>query len=323
MKTLNRRVFFKNLTYGSILITFFPSLISACKQGLLKDNLNCIDFDGILPVTFINDCSLLLLESKILPEDLQKSLTANINLNLPGNLSRIAAAMYFSDEQILHMLKDLVQKWKERTPELKLEHKLSLYLGWFIYSSIQDGLGDLYHKLIDKGFHYNDIRICHDSYLMRQFVEKMPDENIPDPEEILDLTNIMLPRMITRLHTLKPDPDDGTEWVNRMATWRRENYQVMTKFASAMVKPDQEQIDLFIVKPGFYNPEDPLISIVRNLQRGESLEKDRILSVVENSPGKSLYAKSLALGFKRVVLTGNYFTGELSFDEFISRFRKV
>ena len=57
MKNWNRRDFFKQLTYGGAAIAFIPTTLVSCQQDLSAGDKNCIDLDGILPLSFINDCA--------------------------------------------------------------------------------------------------------------------------------------------------------------------------------------------------------------------------------------------------------------------------
>jgi hypothetical protein len=206
---------------------------------------------------------------------------------------------------------------------MRLEHRYSLFLGWIIYSGFRNETGKLYHKLIDNGYHYDDIRICHDAFIFTEISNDPSEGTKPSREELAELFSIMLPRMITRLHTFKPDTQDGKQWVIDMTNWRKANKALMDKYAAEMVNPDQDNIEKFIIKPGFYTNGDKIIQLARNLKNGGQVTADQIASTLKSDSGNSLYAKALVTGIKKAVLTDQYFTGDLSFSDFSHQLAKV
>ena len=316
MKIWNRRDFFKQISYGSAAFALSPSILSGCQTGIIPENNNFIDLDGILPVAFINDAAGLILRNGNVSETTIEALSADINLNIPGNMSRIASSMCFPAEKILELLGHVKQEWIGRTPEMNLEHKYSLFLGWIIYSGFQADTGELYHNLINKGYHYDDIRICHDVFIFRQ-ISNISTETGPlsSQQELAELFQIMLPRMVTRLHTFKPDTEDGKKWILDMTGWRKANKELMNKYAGAYVNPNKENIERFIHQPGFYAEGDKVIQQARKLMNGVHVSAEEISSTLKSDSENSLYAKSLVKGIKKAELIDQYFTGDLSFSD--------
>jgi hypothetical protein len=113
-----------------------------------------------------------------------------------------------------------------------------------------------------------------------------------------------LPRMITRLHTLKPDYKDGMAWVNRMSEWRRENMQRMDRYGTLLVEDDRELFEHAIRKYNVYNPEDRLIGLVRSMNSNTSAET--VEQVILSDPGNSIYSKSLLRGYHNVITVQEY-----------------
>jgi len=317
MEIWNRRDFFRQMSYGSAAIALSPAILSACQTGNSAGISNCIDLDGILPVAFINDAAGLILKSNKISGPTVEALTADINLNIPGNMSRISASMPFTDKKIFELLEKIKQYWKDRTPEMKLEHKYSLLLGRILYSDFEANTGELYHQLIGKGYHYDDIRICHDAYILRQISNY---STRTDPrctvEELSELFQLMLPRMITRLHTFMPDTEDGMKWILDMGQWRKANKDLMRKYAGACLHPEEDHIEKFVNQSGFYSEADKIIQLSRNLINGVQVSPEEISSTLKSDSGNSLYAKCLVKGIKKAELTDLYFTGNLSHGDF-------
>lgn len=320
MKIWNRRGFFRQMSYGSAAIVLSPAILSACQTGNPPDDNNYIDLEGILPVAFINDAAGLILTHNKISGATVDALTADINLDIPGNMSRIAEGLPFSDETIYELLRQIKHDWEERTPEMKLEHKYSLLLGRTIYSCFQNHLYKLYRELIAKGYHYDDIRICHDTYIMRQISNGSSGiDPLCSQEELAQLFQILLPRMITRLHTFNPDTEDPMKWILDMTEWRKANRDLMNKYAEAYVDPDMNLIEKFIHQPGLYAEADKIIQLTRKIQNGIHLPAEEISFTLKSDSGNSLYAKSLVKGIKIAEFTDQYFSGSLSHSDFINQ----
>ena len=61
-------------------------------------------------------------------------------------------------------------------------------------------------------------------------------------EDLNQLLKVMLPRAITRVHTLIPDSQNGPEWVVRMGQWRKENNDLMEQYARIYTQPDPAKV---------------------------------------------------------------------------------
>ena len=316
MKNRTRREFFKQLTYSGVAAAFLPAILSSCRDPFLSSDKNCVDLDGILPITFIGDCADLILQLSSISEKGRTALRADINLNIPGNMSRLAPALLFQDETILELLNHTKHEWDSGTGDSTTEQKYALYMGWIIYSDFREATGKLYHRLIDNGYHYDDIRVCHDAFIIRQLSDNTGIDPGITPDILEEFLNLMLPRMITRLHTFKPDATDGKKWVNDMTGWRKANKDLIRKYAEEIIHPNQDYIDKFILKPGFYEPLDDIIQLARKIRKGVNVPENDILNTLKSDSGNSIYAKSLVNGIEKAKLTDLFTTGELGFSEF-------
>jgi len=317
MRTSSRRVFFKQISYGGAAVALSPALFTYCHGVNSKIENSFIDIDGILPVAFINDAANLILKKGDISVTTIEALTADIHQKIPGNNSRIAASMSFPEKSVLEFLGQIKKDWNTRNSKMDLEEKYSLSLGWIIYSNIQDCAGELYNKLIGKGYHYDEIRICQDTFILRQISNVPRDDNATCSQtELSELFQIMLPRTITRMHTFIPDKDNGAKWVIYMTNWRRANKDLMNKYAGAYINPDKDNIKKFVYQPGFYYESDKIIQLARNIRIGAQVSSEEISSTLISDPGNSLYAKSLVKGIQKAELVDQFFTGEMSFSDF-------
>ena len=83
-----------------------------------------------------------------------------------------------------------------------------------------------------------------------------------------------LPRMITRVHILEPDLDDGAGWVVRMTQWRKENEELMEKYAQVYTRPDKDKRKKYVYDIDFYDDSDKIFDL---------LFQDTFFMLVKNS----------------------------------------
>jgi hypothetical protein len=232
--------------------------------------------------------------------------------------------MNLPDDKIFELLEQLKFGRYDRESDMEYGDRYSLLLGWIVFSGFLEETGKLYRRLIDKGHHYDDIRICHDAFIFREISDNHDVGSSTSREEMSELLNIMLPRMVTRLHTLIPDSHDGMKWVVDMTKWRISNKALMDKYAAEMVSPNQDHVGKFITQPGFYEGHDKIIRLARDLQNGKNVSSSQISSAIESDPGNSIYASSLVKGIRKAILTDQYFShGEGEFSDFTRQLSRV
>jgi hypothetical protein len=232
--------------------------------------------------------------------------------------------MNLPDDKIFELLEQLKFGRYDRESDMEYGDRYSLLLGWIVYSGFVQETGKLCRRLIDDGHHYDDIMICHDAFIFREISDNQNVGSSTSKEEMADLFNIMMPRMITRLHTLIPDSHDGMKWIVDMTKLRKSNKVLMEKYAAEMVSPNQDHVEKFITQPGFYEGRDKIIRLARDLQNGKNVSASQISSAMESDPGNSIYARALVKGIRKAVLTDQYFSnGDGEFSDFTRQLSRV
>lgn len=303
---IDRRDFFRYLGYGSAGMVVLPHLLKGCNLNGNDNEDHYVNFEGIMPIAIVSDCSGLVLANGVLKDPIREALTADINLPLPGNPSRLGSSIPFDDVTLLGVLEHLKQNMDPGSDrQLK---KLSLLMGWIIFHPLKKSMTTVFSKLVDQGYHYDSIRAYLDTYLIRQVSGIQEDPDL-DGEEFAHFFQTMLPRMITRLHTLKPDYNDGPEWVNRMSDWRKANRELTGKYGALIAREDLEMHDQLIRRHNVYNPEDRLICLVRNMDHVVSPAE--IEKLIMSDPGNSIYTKGLVSAYHNVMAAQDYFDGNI------------
>jgi hypothetical protein len=236
--------------------------------------------------------------------------TGDIHQNLPGNLSRLGSSIPFENELILDYFENLKNSWD---PNIDVNRKkASLILGWFMFQPLKKSMSEVYRKLIAQGYHYDRITNYYDAYMLKQ-VSGDPDMENLNESSVQEFFNSLGPRMVTRLHTYKPDYIDGPGWVVRMSDWRIRNKERVEQYGSLVIENDQEKYKNFIKKYNVYNPEDQLIKMVRD-KRSE-FSSDSVDKLILSDPGNSIYTKAIVQGYKNLVAAEQYFQGKSSLGD--------
>jgi len=311
---MNRRNFFRYVGYGSAGAMVIPSFFTACNFSLNDHNDSYVNFEGIMPVAIVTDCSRLLLATESLNDGIREMLKADINQSIPGNLSRLGSSIPFDDETVLTAFQQLRKKLDPGSETQK--KKISLLLGWLMFHPLRKEMTRIFSKLVDQGYHYDTIRIFYDTYIFRQVSGSQDTGNLTK-ENATNFFRAMHPRMVTRLHTLKPEYNDGPGWVVKMSEWRRNNHELTGLYGSFLVKPDQEMYNRFFKRYNVYDPQDQLIMLVNNMK--QQISSGKVEKLILSDPGNSIYARSLVDGYKNVVSAQEFLNGKIDIENLKQR----
>jgi len=303
---MDRRDFFNSLGLGSAGLMLGSTWLTSCSLGENNENGSAICIGGILPIAYSIDCSRLLLDSGGLDTPYASLLEGDINLRIPGNLSRLGSSVPFGDAPMSEYLAELKAEWNPGEPAAMM--KASLAMGWIMVQPLRKSMSQVYKKLISQGYHYDTINQYYDVFMLRQF-SGAPDASSSSANDVEHFFRALVPRMITRLHTLKPDYQDGPGWVVRMSEWRKENLDLAESYAEMYVQDDEVLNKHLIDRYNVYDPSDKLIRILRENNAGSA--KKTFLS----DPGNSVYAKSLVKGYTNAQALTDYLAGNSGLED--------
>ena len=270
-----------------------PALLRAA--SLQAANVGPFQLRGLLPVALVEDCFDLAFVLPELSTLTKTALAGDIDLKIPGNKGRLAPSLALKME----VLPDVLKKIKAPTEEAKSMQadKLSFLLGILTNNALRDRLQPVYEQYADDA---RELSIYQDTYLLRTLAG--PSAASVKYEDLDQLLKVMLPRAITRVHTLIPDSQDGPEWVVRMGQWRKENHDLMEQYARIYTQPDSEKEKKYVRDTNFYEANDPIIQLARKTQNGERVDEKELNQHVDEALGGagSRYARALATGIHRV-----------------------
>jgi len=307
---MERRLFFRQIGYGTAGLMILPNMICSCTLNGNENHDHSVVIDGIMPIAAIIDCSALLATPGTLNKEFRAMITGDIHQDLSGNLSRLGSSIPFGDDQMLEYFENMKNKWD---PDIDANRKkASLILGWFMLQPLKKSMSEVYRKLIAQGYHYDGITNYYDAYMLKQ-VSREPDMEDLNESSVQEFFNSLGPRMVTRLHTFKPDYLDGPGWVVRMCDWRVRNKERVDQYGSLVIENDQEKYRSYIKKYNVYNSEDQLIKLVRDNK--SEFTSETVDKLILSDPGNSIYTKSIIQGYKNVLTAEQFFQGNSSLGE--------
>lgn len=307
MISQNRRHFIKTMAAsaaGVTLLNFFDlnasTLDSAAGQSL----------GGLASYAVLDDCARIAANSNLIDERVAGLVLADMNDNIPANLSRFGAMVQVdkaivetSFERHSQELRSLetAEQTEETADRLDTtQRKLALLLGWYMAAGVREVLAPLYEPqpaFADR--QPSEMSIYHDMEVLRQ-IAGTPQRSSVSTAEIESLFNGMLPRLIGRTHTLTPDYDDGMNWTVRVSHWRDDTMQLMQEYADAYVKPHPEKVQRFISDINFYDADEALLQLSKKARQGETIDAGAVKTAMTNP--KSVYARALAVGVKNLIV---------------------
>ena len=307
---INRRSFLKHSALGSAGIFLGGSLLNArdmfaAARSDLKSGVG-----GLVPVSIIEDANLLVLRMNTFEGDAAFALVSDLHNRpaAPGNKGRLASLLPVQDRKLMELLKIIRQK-----KDLKNRvEKIAIANGWICNNATYKYLKPVYGN-DPSPERIMDVQAYHDAQLLIELSDMQVTSDVKEAY-LAALFNEMLPRTITRAHTLIP-AKDGHDWVNRMTDWRVANKQYLDRLAEIMVNPELSKKQEYVSGQDFYNSSDALLVYCRNLQHAKNVKVDKIEKAVDEASNGSLYAKALSESVTNIKAANEYINGNLSGSE--------
>ena len=231
--------------------------------------------------------------------------------------------------QNIHHFRDL---WEKRKPEDRLEDQLAFTLGWITHRA-----ADRYFKprygIYDKNpenAHPVDIRIYHDVVVYDKvygngkhppfstgFAEK--DMQSHPAAAQLDVTQaeaIFGPLYQADFLALQSfeTVSSGQELMDRINSQFATFTVDFRRLIDLVNNPDPEDMQQMIIAPNFYDEEDPIIKMARNIQHGESVVGMDLTEALATE-GQSQYAQTLSKAFNWIAEASRYFEHQSDKDQ--------
>ena len=232
----------------------------------------------------------------------------------------------------------LLQKWKENWDDTPIQkEKLAFVLGWACHLAADRTFKPVY-RMTDFAFYArgypgpSHASVYHDAVTLR---EVFNDGKVhPFHESVVshDLHRHPAGRLLPvnriegvfanayaadlahlkRFLSVRSESDKSFE--DLCDDDRQRFYVEVERYEEAFHHPNPAWLRRYIIKPNFYDRQDPAISFARDLQEGRSpgVKLDEIWKGIEN---QSLYAQSLKLGYDFLMAANDFFTDKINLEQ--------
>lgn len=105
---------------------------------------------------------------------------------------------------------------------------------------------------------------------------------------------------------------DPENWLNKFIERRQRLYEDLRLYISAFQNPDPVKWEKFITDQNYYNENDDILLLFREVQNGKRMSSINIETAIEKAKDQSQYSQMLALSYKFLKASNDFFTGSLS-----------
>ena len=303
MKTkINRRKFIQQSALGSAGAMLTPAFVSSnalfanpagSKQKLLMS--------GITPVSVIDSACMLAYRSGKLSPSSEQIIISDMHMrDVPGDKGRLAVIFPPGSIKLIELVRTI-----KTNPETKhAKQKRVLAFGWAAVNAVDKNINRALKNM--SADELEQTRMHQDAVVIQNFSLPEFDITKAGAQDMEDLLNSMLVRTTTRVHTYKPDSDDGIGWVNRMTDWRKQYAERMKTYARILVSPD-------VAKAGesFYNSGDGIISAADKLQKAQNVQPEKIEGYLREKTSSD-YAKAMTEATVNILAINSYLEDKLT-----------
>ena len=287
---MERRDFVKNISAGSAAMMFSPLL--PVMESILKTDPGVSG--GLTPFILFEDCIKVILASDRISDVFKTSLKGDLSKPSISNISRLAGVLARGEDQIITLLGQLAKAGDKKDIKYH-DEKLSFALGWIMQKAASKDIVAYNQKMVKGKHSVEEIRIYQDIQVIRSRFGKQNEIDLT-AEQFSSLFMEYILRVVTRIHTLTPDINDGREWIVRVTEWREQNKKTFDMYGEIFAKPDPVKLNLYVKKCILYNIEDPLI--LNGFQAGDVANRN-----------SSLYAKGIINGYNALLAAQLFMDG--------------
>jgi hypothetical protein len=249
------------------------------------------------------------------------------------DIARFSAMTRSGDNFTVKLLRDVRAKWPTRRDGDMVVEKLAFLLGWRCHLAADRTFKPVYRILQPE--HYlklkseddsepSDVTVYHDVVVFREvygagrfdpFVPSTLDfrlETHPASRALpaVDLERLMMPLWQESLL--------GIQSSTAMPRFQKVVLDVQ-RYARAYHSPDPDRMRRYIVEPNFYDANDPIIALVRSIQRGMPRKDIDLKQAVAAAPRQSQYSQALERAYRYLLAASEYFTGKIEEAELQAR----
>jgi len=275
--------------------------------------------EGITHIAVVDDNIHLLKAAPYICDPFKAALSAN------QGLARLGSIAKWGDRYNPQLLTDLREAYKNGSAGSTEQNRLAWVLGWMSHRAADRTVKHIFRKLDgDCPFSPTDASIYHDAI---SFKEVYGSGSGPFPAETMSQGGLssaevavqaLFQRLMVSMHTFTPDGENIEEWIDKAEKFRQKAYVNLERYRKAVMEPDPDMMQRFIIEPNFYEPNDPIITAARCLANGEDV-KIKWDELIDEKKATSIYAQALRRAFRYVRAANEYFLYEIELEELRDR----
>ena len=149
-------------------------------------------------------------------------------------------------------------------------------------------------------------------------VLQTPSESEAHLEEYF---RVLWRRALIAMHTIAPDGDNIQPWLSAFLNGLQTFPKSLHQYAELAANWESETIKKYLIDKNFYNRDDVLIQMARDIQRGSTVTAQNVLDgVAATDKTHSRYARALAKALEYLVAASELYAGEIDLDDGKQRF---
>ncbi len=299
----NRRTFIKQGLAAGTGLALFPYLTSFKNSNTMPGQYHP---DGLVPFSIMDDVSECIQNHGSMDTLIKEALKIDLYHEIPSNFSRMGLALKPKPTVIKKYMQDVTDN-KDLIREDEFQSKkMAFTLGWLITHAINTTFAPVCTPVAkDDPQTYLEMQLYQDAFLINHLSGHKPKNS--NTEDLTSLFMAMFPRMIGRIHTLKPDVDDGNNWVLRMTEYRKKNKENLERLAKIVSQPDEKKQIKYVSQFPLYDAKD-ISALKQSIKQGSS---------IKSLPRQvSLYGKSVSKAYEYLLAFDGYFKGKNEFVVF-------
>lgn len=271
--------------------------------------------EPIAHMAVADDCRRLVLESESICEPFERVLSKHPQAVRLGSMTRSGGTY----------MVPLLEKYRNKELTGDSEKRLAFVLGWIAHRAADRFYKTIYRQLDPEAERTHNIRIYHDLVLydkvydngardpfipglLEKSMESQPGSGAMDVTNVEHLFGAKWLQDMLELHSFIDDDDDIDDWIDNVLS-SRQYYRL--DHQGAYESPDPDKMERFITNANFYDPDDPIIRLVRSIQQGSPDRSINVEKAVEEAITGSQYARSLNLGYAYLKAASEYFKGAI------------
>ena len=243
-----------------------------------------------------------------------------------------------------HFAVPILESYKDRWEEVREDGdscaQIAGALGWLTHRAADLQMKPTWRAKTkeDPSFPDTEMQIYHDSVTFREVYSggavstKSPYELITphtlekgmdshdaasfmDVQKVEELVTFLYQKDFVELHQFHKKQTDVGKWMDDFVEYHQEFTEDLRPYIEAFTNPDPEKMETYVHGINYYDPEDSLITWVRNVQHGRDVSGIDLDQALEQAANQSHYAQAVRKGYIFLSAASEFFMNQIEKEE--------